>query len=107
MIGRFLGTDVPACGFSIGFERVVDLVELPEERVADSVALIHDGTVPAGDLLALKTQLMAEGRRVRLERRTKNIKLLLDGLAAAGFAAFAYVEAGVTDASKLALRPLG
>ena len=27
MIGRFLGTDVPATGFSLGFERLVDLVE--------------------------------------------------------------------------------
>jgi histidyl-tRNA synthetase len=107
MIGRFLGTDVPACGFSIGFERVVDLAELPEEREADSVALVHDGTVPAAVLLALKEQLLAEGRRVRLERRTKNMKLLLDGLATAGFASFAYVEPGVTDASALALRPLG
>src|SRR6185312_5410741 len=26
MIGRFLGQDVPAVGFSIGFERIVDLV---------------------------------------------------------------------------------
>ncbi|MEY4312582.1 MAG: hypothetical protein RLZZ319_91, partial [Actinomycetota bacterium] len=26
MIGRFLGTDVPAVGFSLGFERLVDLV---------------------------------------------------------------------------------
>ena len=107
MIGRFLGTEVPACGFSIRFERVVDLAELPEERAADSVALVHDGTAPAGVLLGLKNQLLAEGRRVRLERRTKNMKLLLDGLAAAGFASFAYVEAGVTDASTLALRPLG
>ena len=29
MIGRFLGSDVPAAGFSLGFERLVDLVELP------------------------------------------------------------------------------
>lgn len=27
MVGRFLGVDVPACGFSIGFERVVELVD--------------------------------------------------------------------------------
>ena len=27
MIGRFLGQDVPAVGFSLGFERLVDLVD--------------------------------------------------------------------------------
>ena len=107
MIGRFLGTEVPACGFSIGFERVVDLADLAEERSADSVALVHDGTVSSRVLLSLKGQLLQQGRRVRLERRTKNMKLLLDGLAAAGFASFAYVESGVTDASALSLHPLG
>ena len=30
MIGRFLGTDVPAAGSSLGFERLVDLVDLPQ-----------------------------------------------------------------------------
>src|SRR5690606_40123056 len=38
MIGRFLGTDVPATGFSLGFERLVDLVELPEDDAAESIA---------------------------------------------------------------------
>src|SRR5881398_3401193 len=27
MVGRLLGHDVPACGFSIGFERVVSILE--------------------------------------------------------------------------------
>jgi histidyl-tRNA synthetase len=27
MIGRFLGRPVPACGFSIGFERLVEILE--------------------------------------------------------------------------------
>ena len=28
MIGRFLGSEVPATGFSLGFERLVELVEV-------------------------------------------------------------------------------
>ena len=31
MIGRFLGQEVPACGFSIGFERIVDLLAMRDE----------------------------------------------------------------------------
>ena len=35
MVGRLLGQDVPACGFSIGFERVVSILEEQERaRVA-------------------------------------------------------------------------
>ena len=106
MIGRFLGRDVPACGFSIGFERVVDLAVLAEDSAPDSVALVHDPATPLHVLVSLKTQLVAAGRRVRLERRPKNVKLLLEGLAASGFGAFAYVDASTTDAEALELRPL-
>src|SRR3990170_3131811 len=71
MVGRFLGVDVPATGFSIGFERIVDLVELPASDGADDVALLYDADVAPGTLVALKTALIDEGRRVRLERRPR------------------------------------
>ncbi len=106
MIGRFLGTEVPAVGFSIGFERLVDLLESTETDAAASVVLIHDADAPLGDLLALKTQLVAEGVRVRLERRTKNLKALLERATADGFASFATVAAGTTRAD-LEVKPLG
>ncbi len=106
MIGRFLGTDVPACGFSIGFERVVDLIELPDEDGADAVVLVFEPTVPLSRLLALKTELVDSGRRVRLERRTKNLKALLDRSAAAGFASFAFVTDDTDGVAALELKPL-
>ncbi|AGW41983.1 histidyl-tRNA synthetase [Leifsonia xyli subsp. cynodontis DSM 46306] len=105
MIGRFLGTEVPACGFSIGFERVVDLLELPESAGADSVVLVYDPAVPIGRLLAIKSELVAAGRRVRLDRRSKNLKAVLDRAAAAGFRSFAFVDAGASAAT-LDLKPL-
>src|SRR5690606_21035573 len=89
MIGRFLGTDVPATGFSLGFERLVDLVELPENDGAESIALIHDRAEDPAALVALKTALIEQGKRVRLEPRVKNLRLLLDQLAASGFTHFA------------------
>jgi histidyl-tRNA synthetase len=106
MIGRFLGTDVPACGFSIGFERVVDLIELPETNGSDAVVLVFDATVPLSRLLALKTALVDGGRRVRLERRTKNLKALLDRSAAAGFASFAFVTDDTDGVESLEFKPL-
>jgi len=105
MIGRFLGTDVPATGFSLGFERLVDLVDLPDEAGTDAVALLHDPEVPLAALLALKTALVADGSRVRLVARPKNVKPTLDALAADGFTRFAFVDAATTAAS-LDLRPL-
>ncbi len=96
MIGRFLGQEVPAVGFSIGFERIVDLVEAEERGSAASVVLVHDRDVPVSELLALKSGLLAEGSRVRLEQRTKNLKALLERAAADGYTAFATVSAGAT-----------
>jgi histidyl-tRNA synthetase len=93
MIGRFLGTEVPACGFSIGFERVVDLIEAADGSASDAVVLVHDADVPLADLLALKSALIAGGSRVRLERRTKNLKALLDRSTADGYGSFATVTA--------------
>lgn len=92
MIGRFLGREVPAVGFSIGFERIIDL--LPDRtRGTVAVALLHDADVPVGVLLAAKRSVQQEGGRVRLERTRKNRRAQLDALAADGFTAFAVVTA--------------
>ncbi|MCX7521839.1 histidine--tRNA ligase [Microbacterium sp. STN6] len=115
MIGRFLGTDVPACGFSIGFERIVDLIDTPADAAADSVALVYDPSVPLARLLALKTELVSRGKRVRLERRAKNMKALLGRAREAGYGSFAVVEGAAsgtaaasasTWADELTFRPL-
>ena len=108
MIGRFLGQDVPAVGFSIGFERIVDLVADREQAASSSVVLVHDADVPVAELLAHKAALLAsEGvARVRLERRTKNLKALLERASADGYAAFASVRAGDV-AGAVELCPLG
>ncbi|MFK4852769.1 histidine--tRNA ligase [Microbacterium sp. ZW T6_19] len=103
MIGRFLGQQVPAVGFSLGFERLVDLVTSDTDAAPRAVVLIHDADVPVAELVAHKARLIADGARVRLERRTKNLKALLERSAADGYTAFATVGAGSTD---LELKPL-
>ncbi|KJL21565.1 histidine--tRNA ligase [Microbacterium azadirachtae] len=105
MIGRFLGQQVPAVGFSIGFERIVDLLESADDAAGQAVVLVHDADVPVAELVAHKAALIADGARVRLERRTKNLKALLERAAADGYTAFAAVRAG--DASDaLEVKPL-
>jgi histidyl-tRNA synthetase len=107
MIGRFLGQDVPATGFSIGFERIVDLLDLSEETGAESVALVYDRDVAPATLLALKSDLVAGGRRVRLEKRAKNLKALLDRVTGEGFGSFAFVTAATASVGDLEIKPLG
>jgi histidyl-tRNA synthetase len=106
MIGRFLGTDVPATGFSLGFERLVDLLSASTGSGERAVALLHDADVPLADLVALKALLVAQGARVRLLVRPKNVKPALDALAADGFTEFAFVTAGAVTPESLELRPL-
>jgi histidyl-tRNA synthetase len=107
MIGRFLGTEVPATGFSIGFERILDLVNLPEEAATDAVALLHDPDVAPETLVAFKSTLLARGGRVRLERKPRNLKPLLEQLAASGFGRVATVTASTRSVDELEFRPLG
>ncbi|NYF10080.1 histidyl-tRNA synthetase [Leifsonia sp. AK011] len=105
MIGRFLGTDVPAVGFSLGFERFVDLVDLPESSGAEAVALLHDADAPLALLASLQAALVAQGLRVRLERKPRNVAPLLAQLAASGFSRVATVKADSTPET-LAFREL-
>ncbi|MFT4136286.1 histidine--tRNA ligase [Microbacterium sp.] len=105
MIGRFLGREVPAVGFSIGFERIIDLVAAHEADAAPAVVLVHDRDVPLDELLVLKAAFVAEGSRVRLEQRTKNVKALLERAAADGYSSFATVVAG-TQRERLELKRL-
>ncbi|RZS65666.1 histidyl-tRNA synthetase [Agromyces ramosus] len=106
MIGRFLGQEVPACGFSIGFERIVDLLAVRDAGRPRAVVLVYDADVAPASLLALKHELVASGARVRFERRVKNLRALLDRVTADGFDAFATVTSETTDASSLAFREL-
>ncbi|TFD53441.1 histidine--tRNA ligase [Cryobacterium frigoriphilum] len=107
MIGRFLGTDVPACGFSIGFERIVDLLGADAASADRAVLLVHEKDADPARLVALKTALVATGLRVRLEKRTKNLKALLERAGTAGYGRFALVADDTVEASALEFKALG
>ncbi|MDP4585994.1 MAG: histidine--tRNA ligase [Microbacteriaceae bacterium] len=94
MIGRFLGTDVPAVGFSLGFERLVDLVRAEDVAESDSVAVIYDPHMSPAELIAHKRDLIAEGLRVRLVHKTKNTRAILDQLENDGFRRYAFLNPG-------------
>jgi histidyl-tRNA synthetase len=106
MVGRFLGEDVPAAGFSIGFERIIDLIADEDQPDDRSLILLFDKDVPVADLLLMKEDFLRQGMRVRLERRAKNMNAQLERASAQGFRSFTLVTAEDTDSSRLHIKPL-
>jgi histidyl-tRNA synthetase len=104
LIGRSLGRDVPACGFSLGFERIVDLLSRQLER--DAVAVLVEAEVPVADALAVAREMREvgePGRVVETVRRSGKFGAQLTRLEAAGFRGFVLVrsENGVTVRGEL------
>ena len=92
MIGRFLGRQVPACGFSIGFERLVEILEEREATAAFGVArakvalLVDDALGDLGPVLADARARRQDGAVVIVEpRQTKNAGRQVFQLAKDGF----------------------
>ncbi len=101
MVGRWLGTDVPAVGISLGIERIVDLVEGEGEQTPGLVLLIDEGQ-PITRALEVQNSLIAK-YRVRLDRKPKNVRALLTELSEQGFSHFAFL----TDSGELDIKPIG
>jgi histidyl-tRNA synthetase len=108
LIGRSLGHDVPACGFSIGFERIVDLLARKPSR--DAVAVLVEPDVPVADALEAARELrsVAEaGRVVETVRRSGKFGAQLKRLEAAGFTGFVLVSVEDGAMVRGELRALG
>ena len=103
MVGKWLGTDVPAVGISIGFERVVELVSAPVS--VNGVLLVLEDSSLETIKVAIRFQkkLIATGKSVRLELKPKKLNILLDSMLEAGFTQFALVSGGTTELSFKAL----
>lgn len=67
VVGKWLGRDVPAAGFSIGFERIIDLVPA-EPPAGERIALLHPEGVDVAALLTTRARLQAGGADVTLVR---------------------------------------
>jgi histidyl-tRNA synthetase len=91
LIGRFLGTDVPACGFSIGFERIVDLLGAAPAR--DAVAVLYEADTPVPVVLETARSLRVEGRTVSPVRRSGKFGAQLGRLEEWGFTSFVHLRA--------------
>ncbi len=94
MIGKFTGMDTPACGFSIGFERIITI--LMEEGFTvpgkeDKVAFLIEKGV-SGDVMneAIKEAMekRAEGVTVLVSQMNKNKKFQKESLQKEGYTTF-------------------
>lgn len=74
MVGRWLGRDVPAVGFSFGFERFVDLIGEDVLGTSDGVALAYRSEEEHLAALALQAKLANSEKRVGLVRMPKKLK---------------------------------
>jgi histidyl-tRNA synthetase len=92
LIGRSLGRPVPACGISIGFDRVVDMASfaIPDLGVA---VLYADGE-PIDAVLTAARGVRASGKAAGLVVRRGQMTLQLQGLKDEGYTSFVVVEGG-------------
>ncbi len=96
LIGKLLGKDVPATGFSIGFERVISLLmdRRPDQgHRSKRVALIfEEANDDLATVLAAARALRTDGLAMSIEARTRNLGGQLDMLSRHGFDGFALFD---------------
>lgn len=94
MVGQFTGKDTPACGFSIGFERIVLLLmengfKVPDENKKIAY-LIEKGV--SGDslcrIVAKAQEARKDGTQVLVARMNKNKKFQKENLTNEGYTEF-------------------
>lgn len=94
MVGRFTGKDVPACGFSIGFERIILILMESGFKVPDQskkVAYLIEKGVSGESLCRIIAQAQEErqsGAQVLVARMNKNKKFQKEQLTAEGYEEF-------------------
>ena len=94
MIGKFTGNDVPACGFSIGFERIILLLmesgfKIPERP--KRVAYLVEKKYPAEKLVDVMKQAKEareNGQQVLVVRMNPNKKFQKEQLSKEGYEEF-------------------
>ncbi len=94
MVEKFTGNSVPACGFSIGFERIILLLmesgfQIPDEK--QKVAYLLEKGLPHDvlcDVIAKAQEERKAGKQILVARMNKNKKFQKDQLIAQGYEDF-------------------
>ena len=94
MVGKFIGNDVPACGFSIGFERIILLLmesgfKVP--KAGKKVAYLMEKGLPAERVSAVMKEAQEQralGNQILVARMNKNKKFQKEQLTSQGYEEF-------------------
>jgi histidyl-tRNA synthetase len=94
MIGRFTGQQTPACGFSIGFERIVMLLLEREYKVPSTgakTAYLIEKNMPTDRLLEILDKAKKEreaGKQINIAIMKKNKKFQKEQMMTEGYEEF-------------------
>ncbi len=94
MIGRFTGQQTPACGFSIGFERIVMLLLEREYKVpgtGEKTAYLIEKNIPTDRLLEILDKAKKEreaGKQINIAIMKKNKKFQKEQMMQEGYQQF-------------------
>ena len=94
MIGRFTGNDTPACGFSIGFERIITILSDAGFKIPDEsrkIAFLYEKNIGGNvlkDILKEASSLREAGNIVLVSKMNKNKKFQKEGLEKQGYTEF-------------------
>ena len=94
MIGKFTGKDTCACGFSIGFERIVMLLlerdyKVPQKKA--KTAYLVEKNMPSDKMLKILAKAKAEreaGAQINISIMKKNKKFQKDQMMLEGYEEF-------------------
>ena len=110
LIGMFLGEDIPACGFSLGLERI--LVVMTERNMfppdvykpaADVLVTLFEGE-PVADALALAAELRGRGSRVEVYPEPDRLGKQFKYASARGIASVVIVGADERSQGKVTVK---
>ena len=94
MIGNFTGTPTCACGFSIGFERLVGALldkKFKADGTREKVAVLYGKAFTSGDVATLQCKcnaLRENGKVVLVQKMNKNVGFQKQKLEAEGYSTF-------------------
>ena len=94
MVGKFTGRDVPACGFSIGFERIILILMESGFKVPDApvkCCYLIEKNMPGDklkEIFAKAAAKRAEGQTVLVAHMNKNKKFQKQQLTEQGYTEF-------------------
>lgn len=94
MIGKFTGQNTPACGFSIGFERIVMLLlekdyQIPKQ--GEKIAYLVEKNMPSDKMLKILQQAnekRAQGEQINIAIMKKNKKFQKEQMEKEGYTVF-------------------